>query len=119
MLDGALHAHAFEHAAHPRHQPLVRQVGQVPVEGVRDLGRVEHRAGHAGERRRLAGVDLDDGTAGLLQGAPDAGLQAELEHRVEQQAAADPRPHPGGDLAGARHAARTARTRSARRGRAG
>ena len=48
------------------------------------------------------GVDLDDRAAGLLQGAPDAGLQAELEHRVEQQAAADPRPHPGGHLTGAR-----------------
>ena len=119
MLDGALRAHAFEHAAHPRDQPVVGQGAQVTVEGVLDVGRVEHGAGDAGERRRLAGVDLDDGAAGLLQGAADPGLQAELEHRVEQQAAADPRPHPGRDLAGARHAARTARTRPARRGPAG
>ena len=102
VLDAALHAHVLEHAARPRHQPLIRQGRQLPVEGVLALGRGDHGAGDAGESRGLAGVDLDDGAAGLLQGAPDAGLQAELEHRVEQQAAADPRPHPGRDLTGAR-----------------
>ena len=100
MLDGALDAHVLEHATHPGHQPVVGQGGQLSVEGVLDLARAEHGAGDARERRGLSGVDLDDGAAGLLQGAPDLGLQAELEHRVEQQAAADPGPHPGRDLPG-------------------
>ena len=102
VLDGALHAHVLEHAAHPGHQPVVGQGRELPVEGVLALGRGDHGPGDAGQSRGLAGVDLDDRAAGLLQGAPDAGLQAELEHRVEQQAAANPRPHPGGHLAGAR-----------------
>ena len=74
---------------------------QLPIEGVLALGGVEHCAGDAGESRRLAGVDLHDRAAGLLQGAADAGLQAELQHCVEQQSAADPRPHPGGHVTGA------------------
>ena len=94
MLDGALDAHVFEHATHPGHQAVVGQGGQFSVEGVLDPPRAEHGAGDAGERRGLSGVNLDDGAANLLQGAPDPGLQAELEHRVEQQAAADPSPHP-------------------------
>ena len=47
-----------------------------------------------------AGVDLDDDAARLFQGAPDAGLQAELHHRIEQEAAPDPRLYPGGHLPG-------------------
>ncbi len=50
----------------------------------------------------LSGINLDHGTAGLLQGAPDLGLQAELKHRVEQQTAAYPSPHPGRNLASPR-----------------
>ena len=100
VFDSALRAHAFDNAADPRHEPAVRQVVQVIVEGVRDVGGIEHLAGHPGESRRLTGVDLDDGTAGLLQGAADARLQAELQNRVEQQPTADPRPHPGRDVAG-------------------
>ena len=50
--------------------------------------------------RRPAGVDLDDDAARLFQGAPDAGLQAELHHRIEQKAALDPRLYPGGHLPG-------------------
>ena len=96
VVDGALHAHAFEHAAHPAHAGGLVEADEGAVELL--LGRAgQHPAGEGGDRGGRAGVHLRPGRAGLLEGAAVARDEAELEGGVEQQPLAhrvgEPRRH--------------------------
>ena len=112
--------HVLEHAAHPRHQRAVGLGGKSPVEGVRRRSVAASTArAVAGERRWLRRRRPRPPRCRSAPGAADPRLQAELEHRVEQQPSPDPRPHRSRNLAGERPPPERRELGAVRPGRAG